>query len=332
MKKTQDEYINELKIIHGDNIDYKNIHYTWRRGVVDVRCNRCNAEWFPRADSLLNGTGCPECAKKQSALKHKKSTEEWINEAKSVWGDSYDYSEADLNKRNMGGKVCVICHKKSNDGVEHGRFWVIPTDHIKHHKTGCPKCGHYVEPKEKKKPIRKTNDEFDKELIERNIKDIVRVGDYKSNKKKLLFKCLKCGTLFENKPVNITHNMEGCPHCSSSKLEKEVATLLEENNIVFEREKSFDGLVGKNNYPLKFDFFIPEKKILIECQGIQHFVPIDIFGGIESFERLVAYDTKKRKYASDNHIKLYYYGKNGYDYPYVVYTDISLLLEKIQYT
>ena len=47
---------------------------------------------------------------------------------------------------------------------------------------------------------------------------------------------------------------------------------LNENNIIFEREKKFDDF-GRYRY----DFYIPQKKILIECQGIQHFEKIDFF-------------------------------------------------------
>ena len=43
--------------------------------------------------------------------------------------------------------------------------------------------------------------------------------------------------------------------------------------------------------PLKFDFYIPDLGILIEYDGIQHYVPSDFFGGIKAFKKLQEYDS-----------------------------------------
>ena len=45
--------------------------------------------------------------------------------------------------------------------------------------------------------------------------------------------------------------------------------------------------------PLKFDFYIPDLGILIEYDGIQHYEPSDIFGGIKAFKKLQEYDSIK---------------------------------------
>ena len=45
---------------------------------------------------------------------------------------------------------------------------------------------------------------------------------------------------------------------------------------------------------LKFDFQIPDLGILIEYDGIQHYEPLDFFGGIKTFKKLQEYDSIKK--------------------------------------
>lgn len=59
----------------------------------------------------------------------RKTTEQFIAEAKAVHGDKYDYSKVEY-KTNKD-KVCIIC-------PIHGEFWQAPSKHLS--KRGCPKC------------------------------------------------------------------------------------------------------------------------------------------------------------------------------------------------
>ena len=56
--------------------------------------------------------------------------EQFVEKAKAVHGDKYDYSKVEYINANT--KVCIICH-------EHGEFWQRPKDHMKGH--GCDDCG-----------------------------------------------------------------------------------------------------------------------------------------------------------------------------------------------
>ena len=62
-----------------------------------------------------------------------------------------------------------------------------------------------------------------------------------------------------------------------------------------------------NNNNLKLDFYIPDKKIAIECQGIQHFIPVEYFGGIDSFEKQKKRDEIKKQLCENHNIKILYY-------------------------
>ena len=62
----------------------------------------------------------------------KKTTEQFILEAKKIHGDKYDYSKVEYNGNKT--KVCIIC-------PEHGEFWQTPTNHCsKYNQNGCPIC------------------------------------------------------------------------------------------------------------------------------------------------------------------------------------------------
>jgi very-short-patch-repair endonuclease len=69
-------------------------------------------------------------------------------------------------------------------------------------------------------------------------------------------------------------------------------------------QKTFDDCLSTKNWKLKFDFYLPEQSICIEYDGLQHFKPIDYFGGVKSFNELKQRDSIKDKYCLENNIKL----------------------------
>ena len=84
-----------------------------------------------------------------------------------------------------------------------------------------------------------------------------------------------------------------------------VAKILEENHIPYRVEVSFPDLYGvEHKNLLRYDFSVLNDdksiKCLIECQGEQHFMPVNEFGGKSQFEAQSKNDELKRKYA-DNH-------------------------------
>lgn len=93
-----------------------------------------------------------------------------------------------------------------------------------------------------------------------------------------------------------------CPHCSKSVGENLIELFLEENNIEYETQKTFKGLILVNN--LSYDFYLPEYNMLIEYQGEQHIKPVKHFGGEEQFKLQQKIDNIKRKYAEDNRYEL----------------------------
>ena len=54
-------------------------------------------------------------------------------------------------------------------------------------------------------------------------------------------------------------------------------------------------------------FYLPEYNIFIECQGRQHFLPVDAFGGEKGFESTKIRDKIKLQKCIDNNIKPLYF-------------------------
>lgn len=83
-----------------------------------------------------------------------------------------------------------------------------------------------------------------------------------------------------------------------SKHEKSVSKYLIDNEIEFECQKKFPDLKDKNL--LSFDFFIPNKNLLIEVQGLQHFIMTTYPGAEDKFKEVQDRDQIKQEYAKNN--------------------------------
>ena len=99
---TTEEFIRRAKEIHGDKYDYSKVNYTNYHAKVTIICKTCGLEYAQSCGSHLNGNGCPRCGNR-----YKPSTEEFIEKAKSVHGDYYDYSEVEYI--DAFTKIKIIC-------------------------------------------------------------------------------------------------------------------------------------------------------------------------------------------------------------------------------
>ena len=92
--------------------------------------------------------------------------------------------------------------------------------------------------------------------------------------------------------------------------EKKVFDFLKLSNINFIYNKSV--LDCRHNSKLRFDFYLPYDNLCIEYDGIQHYKPIDFFGGDDEFQKTKMRDEIKNIFCKVNGIKLiripYYLG------------------------
>ena len=131
-------------------------------------------------------------------------------------------------------------------------------------------------------------------------------------------KCEKCG---ENKIVNSydlrSGHIQGCACERLSHGERKINKLLSEMDIEFIMQFSFPDLINENTKTkLKMDFYLPQYNCCIEYQGIQHYEPIEQFGGISEFKHRQYLDDLKRQYCKEHNIKLI-------EIPYTDYSKLS---------
>ena len=201
-------------------------------------------------------------------------------------------------------KLPVMCPK-------HGVFWTIPYMHLQ--GKGCPKCGN------EKIAINNTytTEEWVKKAQEKHATELLDFSKtfYKNNNTKVCVICPKHGEFWRN-PKTILRSKYGCPFCGArSIMEEEIASLLDSKDIIYLRQvtrKTFRWLEN-----LRLDFYLPDYNIAIECQGEQHYRPIDFAGkGVEwankSFENNKIRDIRKKNLCKENGVKLFYFAKEKF--------------------
>ena len=102
----------------------------------------------------------------------------------------------------------------------------------------------------------------------------------------------------------------------ASRGEIKIEEILTLNGVSFEQEYIFSDLVSFSGHPLRFDFAVfddsGELDFLIEYQGIQHYQPVEIFGGIEGYNQTTERDARKSVLCQKNGVKVIYW---KYDEP-----------------
>lgn len=89
--------------------------------------------------------------------------------------------------------------------------------------------------------------------------------------------------------------------CLISTGEEKISNILKDNNVSFEKQKIFKECKDVNY--LRFDFYLPEFNLAIEYNGIQHYFPIDFFGGQKKLLLTQKHDAIKKEYCKNNNIK-----------------------------
>ena len=60
----------------------------------------------------------------------------------------------------------------------------------------------------------------------------------------------------------------------------------------------------RDKRPLPFDFYLPDYNICVECQGKQHYIAMEYFGGEKQLKNQLLHDEIKRNYCKKENIKL----------------------------
>lgn len=132
--------------------------------------------------------------------------------------------------------------------------------------------------------------------------DVLQSNEYVNALEYIDFACGACTRPFRTTFAHYKHHGSRCLCNSQSIGEKAVEDYLKHKQIRYIRQKKYDDC--KNAQKLPFDFYLPDLDILIEFDGIQHFKPIEYFGGETTFLLQQYNDKIKTQYCIDNMICL----------------------------
>ena len=293
MKSTK-QFIEEANLIHNNKYNYSKVNYINANTKVCIICP-IHGEFWQTPANHLKGRKCPKCKFELLKRKNTKSKEQFITEANIIHNNKYNYSKIEYVNTNT--KVCIIC-------PEHGEFWQTPANHLKKH--GCPKCSF-----EKNKDVNRSNaNNFIKKAreIHGNRYDYSKIK-YTNNRVEVCIVCPKHGEFWQTPHSHLCGC--GCPNCQQSKLENKTKIILDNLNIknIQRCDSSYLDWLDKQH----LDFYLPDYKIAIECQGIQHYKPIKYFGGEKKFKTVQKLDEEKRNKLKEHNIELIYINYNFND-------------------
>lgn len=268
-KLTKEEFVKKAILVHGDEYDYSETEYLNYDEKLKIRC-KVHGYFWQTPGNHLKGKGCPSCYGTP-----KKTKDEFIKQARILWGDRFDYSKVDYI--NNSTKVCII----DKDGKE---YFQTPSNHLSGYDCSNNKLI--------------TKEDFI------NAANKIHHGkysydfvSYNNSSQKVCIECKEHGIFYQSLYNHLKG--QGCPFClKKSFLEEYVCSELEKSKISFEAQKRFKWL-GKKS----LDFFIPSINTAIECQGKQHFYEN---GRFEGFETLLKRDIEKYNLCKKNGVNIIY--------------------------
>ena len=273
---------------------------------TEFKCDICNHTWRDIPSNVLKRHGCLYCR-----------CNDFIDKSKDKFGEQFNY---DCTKDTFIGlrKPCKF-HCNLHDSY----FYIQPTYHLNNKFGGCKKCAYesrFID-------INTLIDRF-KEIHG----DTYIYNDISYNG---MFNDIEIVCKLHGKFKQTPHNHlsgQGCPICNSSKKENIIREVLRKEGIMNIEQKGFDYLKSIN--PMHLDFYIPSINTAIECQGEQHFRPIDYFGGDEAFKKQVERDRLKYDLCKKHGVNIIYYcdkvnSKYYIGTEYVFFTDKNDLIKYI---
>ena len=205
-----------------------------------------------------------------------------------------------MSKKSLVEHTCNECN--------HYRWWVRldtmtqrgRSPKIKNHPTvGCPVCGKRMMIKHKTMPI----SEYKERLFNRwgARFDILDYSGIKNNGR---FYCHECNNYFNIRADHLLYD-HGCPICNIDSLgEKMVFNILKFNHI----EYIYQYKVKYKNTAYFYDFYLPENNLIIEVDGIGHYLK----KSRNYLSEKDNHDKIKNKIAKDRGIKLIRIKYNDY--------------------
>ena len=259
---------------------------------VEIYHKSCNRRYNVTPASIYNGAKCIKCSRESGNKKRTKTNEEFLIQAYNQIGNEYTFlEEYGINSQEKIRVTHNVC------GHEYS---VAPNKFLMGRR--CPNCKSDVIARKK----RKTLEEFKREVFELEGENYTVLGEYKNARTKTAIKHESCGNEWLIAPDTFLHLNVRCPLCKGSNGEAKVAEILNNFGAKFVFQYSIDEC--RSNQPLPFDFAIiginEEVISLIEYDGIQHFEPIEYWGGKKSLKSQIERDNIKNEFCEKEGILL----------------------------
>ncbi len=120
---TTEEFIKKMNILHKNKYNYSKCVYKGSNKKIKIICP-IHGEFLQRVAEHRTGCGCKKCVQC-----HNWNTKEYIEKAKKIHGNEYDYSKTEY--KNARTKIKIIC-------PIHGMFEQRPNSHL--NGCGCSVC------------------------------------------------------------------------------------------------------------------------------------------------------------------------------------------------
>jgi hypothetical protein len=186
VKSNTNDFIEKAKQMHGDKFDYTKVDYKGNNTKVIITC-KIHGDFQQTPGNHLSGTSCPKCVGRN------KTTNDFIEKAKQIHGDKFDYTKVDYKGNNT--KVIITCKI-------HGDFQQTPGNHLQ--GKGCLKCAGVGKSN--------TNDFIEKaQLVHSDKYDYSKV-DYKGVFTKVIITCKIHGDFLQTPGSHLQG--KGCPKCA----------------------------------------------------------------------------------------------------------------------
>lgn len=281
-RKTKEEWQIESNLIHNNEFEILEEPKSGQEN-INILHKICGNIISIKLNNHLKRY-CKYCSKK-----HRRNIEEYQKISNEIHNNEFKILEEPLNIKQ---KVKVL-HRKCGNVLS-----ITMNNHL-NHKNGCKKCSKYAI-KNNQYWISKS-----KEIWNDDYKIIDEVDNCHT---KVRIEHLICGKVHLKSMSSFIHGKRGCPYCYNMDLkyaEKYIENYLNSINIEFEREKTFNGLINpKSGRKLRFDFWLPSKNLIIEVNGVQHYKPIDCWGGEKYFQEQIYRDNIKKNFLEKNNINL----------------------------
>lgn len=287
-KVTKDQYEQKLNNKYGAGT-YHFITFTGTNSKALVE-HRCGYQWETLPYNLFSKERCPSCA------------------------GQIPLTLDILNKRNKEKHFIITDKQGSNLKLKctsYGHTWEGTVENYGYGKHGCPICKGINNARR----ITHTDKQFKDKLYTVWGDKYKPLDEYQLSSSKIRVLCANCKHIWSIKPNDLL-NGHGCPRCTINSIgERIIYNVLKFNKVDFVYHKRYK----YENTSYYYDFYLPNQKVIIEYDGLQHY---------DSTNKYFSESGVARDKIKDAHCIDIGFTMNRIPYTIHTYTDILTNIEK----